>query len=125
MEYINEDCMTNASDLSYLMSCSPHEKIEEPFLKMMNSQTEADPCCTASSLQVVNHISSEKGTSAALCESCQESKKHRKREISQYNMLDMIVQNLPRSNLLHCLKTYWDTLKIKKIFAILSRQVFT
>ena len=32
MKYINEDCITNASDLSYLMSCSPHEKIEEPFL---------------------------------------------------------------------------------------------
>lgn len=34
MEYINEDCMTDASDLSYPMPCSPYEKIEEPFLKM-------------------------------------------------------------------------------------------
>jgi len=37
----------------------------------------------------------------------------------------MVVQNSPRSNLLHCLKTYWDTLKVEGIFAMASRQVFT
>jgi len=106
MEYINEDCMTDASDLSFSMPCSPHEKIEEPCLQMANSQTEADPCCPALSPQVANHVSSGKGTPVALCRSCQEPKKHRRRGISQYNTLDMVMQNLPRSNLLHCLKTY-------------------
>jgi len=122
MEYINEDCMTNASDLSYLMSCSPHEKIKEPCLQMANLQTEADPCCPALSPQVANL---GKSTPVALCKSCQEPKKHRKRRISQYNTLDMVVQNLSRSNLLNCLKTYWDTLKVKGIFVMPSRQVFT
>ena len=124
MEYINEDCMTDASDLSYPMTCSPHKKIEEPFLQMTNSQTEADPYCPALSPQVANHVSPGKGTPAALCESCREPKKHHKRT-SEYNTLDMVVQNLPRRNLLHCLKTHWDILKVEGIFAMPSRQVFT
>ena len=33
------------------------------------------------------------------------------REDVEYNVLDMVVQNLPCSDLLHCLKTYWDILK--------------
>ncbi len=70
MEYINKNCMTDASDLSYPMSCSSHENIEKPFVQMMNSQTEADPCCPASSSQVANHVSPGKGTPAALRESC-------------------------------------------------------
>ena len=32
MEYINEDCMTDASDPLYPTSLSPYEKIENPFL---------------------------------------------------------------------------------------------
>ena len=70
MEYINKNCMTDASNLSYPMSCSPYENIEEFFVQMMNSQTEADPCCPASSPQVADHVSPEKGTPAILCESC-------------------------------------------------------
>jgi len=37
MEYINEDCMTDASDLSYHTLLSPYEKIEEPLLQMTDS----------------------------------------------------------------------------------------
>jgi hypothetical protein len=37
----------------------------------------------------------------------------------------MVVQNLPRRNLLHCLKTHWDIVKVEGIFAMPSRQVFT
>jgi len=125
MEYINEDCMTDASDPSYPTPFSPHEKIEEPFLQMTNSQTEADPCCPASSPQVANPVSPGKGTPAALCESCREPKELRKRGMSEYNTLDTVVQGLPRSNLLDCLKTYWDILKVEGIFAMPSRQVFT
>lgn len=50
--------------------------------QMTNSQTEADPCCLASSPQVANPVSLGKGTAAALCESCRGSKKHRKRGTS-------------------------------------------
>lgn len=35
-EYINEDCMTDASDPSCSMPFSPYEKIEEPCLQMTN-----------------------------------------------------------------------------------------
>lgn len=34
-------------------------------------------------------------------------------------------KNLLRSNLLDCLESYWETLKIEGIFAMPSRQVFT
>jgi len=125
MEYINEDCMTDASDPSYPTPFSPHEKIKEPFLQMTNSQTEADPRCPVSSPQVANPVSPGKGTPAALCESCREPKELRKRGMSEYNMLDTVVQGLPRNNLLDCLKTYWDTLKVGGIFAMPSRQMFT
>ena len=40
-------------------------------------------------------------------------------------MLDIVMQNLPRSNLLDCLEAHWETLKVEGIFAIPSRQVFT
>jgi len=43
----------------------------------------------------------------------------------KYNILNIIVQNLLQSNLLYCLEIYLDILKIKKIFAILLRQIFT
>lgn len=124
MEYINENCMTDTSDLSCPMPCPPHGKTEEP-LQITNSQTEADPSCPTLSRQVTNHVSPGEGTSAALCESCREPKKHHKRRTSEYNTLDMVVQNLPRSDLLHCLKTYWNTLKVEGIFAMPSRQVLT
>ena len=35
----------------------------------------------------------------------------------------MVVQNLPRSDLLRCLKTYWNILKVEGIFAMPSCQV--
>lgn len=105
MEYINEDCMTDVSDLSYLMPCSSQGKFEES-LQMTNSQIEADSCCSALPPQVASHLSLEKDTSATLCESCREPRKHYKRRTSNYNTLNMIVQNLPRRNLLHCLETY-------------------
>ncbi len=92
---------------------------------MTDSQTEADPWCPVSSPQVANPVSPGKGTAVALCESCRGSKKHRKRGTSEYNTLDTVVQGWPRSNLLDCLKTYWDTLKVEGIFAMPSRQVFT
>ena len=125
MEYINDDCMTEASDPSYPTSLSPYEKIERPFLQMTSSQTEVDPRCSASSPQITKPISPGKDTPAALCESCREPKKHRKREKLEYNSLETVVQNLPRSNLLECLDTYWDILKVDGIFATQSRQVFT
>ena len=92
---------------------------------MTNLQIEADPCYPASSPQIANPVSPEKGTPTTLYESCPEPKKHRKRGISGYNTLDTVVQKLPRSNLLDCLETHWETLNVEGMFAMPSRQVFT
>ena len=106
MEYINEDCMTNTDDPSCPTSLSPYEMIKKPFLQMTSSQTEADPCCSASSPQITKSVSPGKDTPAALCESCRELKKYRKRGKLEYNSLETVVQTLPRSNLLECLDTW-------------------
>ena len=42
MEYINRDCMTDASDPSCPTPFLPYEKTEEPFLQMTKLQIEAD-----------------------------------------------------------------------------------
>ena len=110
MEYMNEDCMTDASDSYYPTPFLPYENIGEPFLQMTNSQTETDPAFP------------RKGAPAAFCKLRRESKKHGKRRNLEHNTLDTVVQNLPRSNLLDCLETHWETLKVEGIFAIPSRQ---
>jgi hypothetical protein len=126
MEFINEDCMTDdASNPSYPTPSSSYEKNEEPLLQMMSSQTEADTSCPEPSPQIANSASPGKGTTTTLCESCRRSKTHHNRERSEYGTLDAIVQDLPRSNLLDCLRTHWETLKVAGIFAMPSRQVFT
>ena len=66
MEYINEDCMTDASNPSYPTPFSSSGKIEEPLLQITNLQTEADPYCPASSPQIANPISPGKG----MCKAC-------------------------------------------------------
>ena len=93
MEYINRECTTDVSDPSCPTPFSPYEKIEEPFLQMTNLQTEADPCCTASSSRIANPVSPEKGTSATLYESHRDSKKYRKRGTG-YNILDIVMRRL-------------------------------
>ena len=108
MEYINEDCMTDASDPSYPTPFFPYENIGEPFLQMTNSQTETESCCSASSPQVANLVFPGKGTPAAFCKLRRESKKHGKRRDLEHNTLDTVVQNLPRSNPLDCLEALGD-----------------
>lgn len=113
MEYINEDCMTDASDPSYPTPFFPYENTGEPFLQMTNSQTETDSCCPASSPQVANLVFPGKGIPAAFCKLRRESKKHGKRRDLEHNMLDTVVQNLLRSNLLDCIEAHWETLKVE------------
>ena len=122
MEYIDEYCMTNASDYSYP---TPSRKIEEPLLHMTNSQTEADPCYPAPSPQIANPVPSGKCAPAALCDSCWEPKKHRRKGTLRNNTLDTVVRGLPRSHLLDYLGSRWETLKMGGTFAVPSLQVFT
>ena len=79
------------------------------------------------SIVALNHqtcISRKRHTRGAL-RVVLEPKKHYKRGKFEYNPLETVVQNLLRSNLLKCLDTYWDILKVDGIFATQSRQVFT
>ena len=125
IEHINQDCTTDTSGPSNPTSLSPYEKIKIPFLQMTSSQTETDLCCLALSPRITKPVCAGKGTPAGLCESCWGSKRHCKRGKLEYNPLDMVVQNFPRSNLLECLDTYCETLKVEGTFATQSRQVFT
>ena len=45
MEYINEDCMTDASDPSYSTPFFPYENNGESFLQITNSQIETNSYC--------------------------------------------------------------------------------
>ena len=68
----------------------------------MNSQTEADKSYLESSPQIANSASPGKDTT----KSYRRLKTHHNRDRSEYRTLDTIVQGLPRSNLLDCLKTH-------------------
>ena len=91
MEYINEDCITDASDPSYPTPFFPYENIGELFLQMTNSQTETDSCCPASSSQVVNLVFPGKGIPVAFYKLRRESKKYGKRRDLEHNTLDTVV----------------------------------
>lgn len=125
MEFINEDFMIDASDPSLSTLSSPFSQIEDPSLWMMISQTEADTCCPAPSLHTVNSMSSNRGTTPEPCRHCQESEACQKRGRSLYNILEVVVQGLPRSDLLDCLETHWQALMMEGIYSMLSHQVLT
>lgn len=110
MEFINEDCVIEASTPSYPTPFAPAREVEEPPLK---TRIDADSYCSASSPRLVSP------------EHCGKSRTHLKGERSERETLEAVVHCLPRSNLLECLETYWETLKVEGIFAMPSREVFT
>ena len=120
IEYINKDCIIDVSNFSYFILYLFQKKIEE-LLQIRNLRTKANLYCLVLLSQVANYIFLEKNMFATLCELCRKSKKYYKRKLLKYNTLDIIVQNLLQNNLLCCLKIYWNTLKIKRIFTILLR----
>ena len=122
MEY--NDNEIDAGDPSCPTPFSPSGKIE-PLLQTTNSQTGADPRSPASSPQIANAVSPKEDTLPALSDSCRGPRKNSKKPTSGYNTLDTVAQGLPRSDLLDCLRIYWDTLKVEGIFTMPSRQVFT
>lgn len=113
MEFINEDCVTKASTPSYPTPSSPAMEVEEPPLKTAQSGIDADWYCSASSPRLVSP------------EHCGKSRTPLKGERFERETLEAVVHCLPRSNLLECLETYWETLKVEGIFAMPSREVFT
>ena len=76
MKYIIEDCITNASDSSYLTSFLLYEKIKEFFLQITNSQIETNSYYPVSSSQVINSIFSSKETLVIFWKLRRESKKY-------------------------------------------------
>lgn len=125
MEFINEDFMIDASDLSLSTRSSPSGQIEDPSSRTTFSQTEADVCCPAPSPHTANPTSPNRGTTPGPCRYCRESKARQKRGRSPYNILEVVVQGLPRSDLLDCLETHWQVLTMEGIYAMSSRQVLT
>ena len=87
MEYIDEDCVFDASHSSYSTPFFPYESIGEPFLQITNSQTENDSCCSASSPQVAKPVFPRKGAPAAFCKLRWELKKHGKRRDLEHNIM--------------------------------------
>ena len=125
MEFINEDFIIDASNSLLSTPSLPSSQIEDPSLRTTISQTEADACCSASSLHTVNPTSPNRGTTPGPCRHCQESEACQKRGRSPYNILEVVMQSLPRSDLLDCLKTHWQALTMEGIYSMPSRQVLT
>ncbi len=102
MEFVNENFMIDASDSSQSTPSSPSGKIEDASLRRTVSQTVADTCNPAPSPHTANPMSLNKSTSLGPCKHCRESEAYQKRERSEYNILEAVVQGLPRSDLLDC-----------------------
>lgn len=111
MEFIDEDCMTDASEaLCPTRSCSSGERGPSP-LQVTNLETEADTQSPAPSPRTTSHH--------------QESQEKHKRGKSGHNTLESIVQSLPRRDLLDCLDIHWEALTVKGLFAMPSCQMYT
>lgn len=119
MEFINEDCVIDASNPSYRTPLSPAREVDEPLLQTTQSQIDTGLYCSALSPQLA--ISASPG----LNQHCGKSRTYLKRDRSERDTIETVVQGLPRSNLLECLGTHWETLKVEGIFAMPSREVYT
>lgn len=125
MEFVNEDFMIDAGDPSLSTPSSPFGQNQDPSLRRTFSQTQADVCCSAPSPHTANPTSPNRSTTPEPCKYCRESKARQKRGRSPYNTLEVVVQGLPRSDLLDCLKTHWQTLTVEGIYNMPSCQVLT
>ncbi|KAL9098334.1 MAG: hypothetical protein Q9163_005990 [Psora crenata] len=123
MEFVNEDLMIDASDPSQSRPSSPSGKIEDASLRSTVSQTVADTCNPAPSPHTANPMSPIRSTSSGPCERCRESEAHQKRGRSEYNILEAVVQGLPRSDLLDCLETHWQALMTEGIYVARNKLV--
>lgn len=126
MEFINDEYTTDANNLS----CpAPSGKAEDPPLRIIDSQTEADTCSPACSSAPSPHTtdptSAEGNTTLEACELCGQSKARRKRQKPEYNILEAVVQDLPRRDLLVSLESHWQALRTEGIYTMPSREVFT
>lgn len=125
MEFINENFVTNASPSNPAPS-SPPGKTKDPCQPRTDSQTEEpDTGCSAPSPQTTYLVSSDTTTVKERCEHCLGSTIRPRRGKSYNPSLEMVVQSLPRSDLLECLETHWQALTGDGIYAMPSSEVCT
>ena len=122
MEFVNEDLMIDASDPSQSPPSSPSGKIEDASLRRTVSQTVADTRNAAPSPHTANPMSPNRSTRSGPCKRGRESEAYQKRERSEYNILEAVVQGLPRSDLLDCLETHWQALTTEGIYVLVFAQ---
>lgn len=126
MEYIDEDCMTDTSEALCPTPSYPSRKSGQSPLQVTDSQIKADTCCLVPSPRITSSFSPGKSSTTSHCVHCQESKEKYKRGKSGQSTLEMIVQGLPRRNLLlNCLETHWEALTVEGLFAMSSHQGYT
>jgi len=106
IEFINEDLINNTSEPPQSTPSSPSGKIEDPSLRTISLQTEANAYCPALSLYTAGPISPNRSTTLGPCEHYRESEARQKRGRSDDNILEAAVQGLPCSDLVDCLETY-------------------
>lgn len=123
MEFVNEDFILDASDPSQSTPSSPSSKIEDPSLRTTVSQTEADKYCPALSPHIANLTSPNRSTISGPCKPCLNSEAREKSGRSKYNILEAVVQGLPRSDLPKCLEIHWQVLMMEGIYTMPSCQV--
>lgn len=107
MEFINKDCVTDTSNLSYFTPFSPAREVGEPLLQMTQSQIDTDSYFSASSPPLASPAS------LGLDEHYEKSRTHLKRDGSERDTLEAVVHSLPHNNLLECLRIHWETLKVE------------
>ena len=128
MEFINENFVTDASPSNPAPSSLPGTT-EDPCQRRTVSQTEAnteaDAGCSAPSPQTTYLVSSDTTTAKERCEHCLGSTIRPRRGKSDNPSLEIVVQSLPRSDLLDCLETHWQALTRDGIYAMPSSEVCT
>ena len=125
LEFIHEDFMIDSSEPSPSKSPSPIGKIEDQSLPTAVSQIGDQRSDRAVSLHTANLISPMRIATSGSCEDNQELRAYPKKGRLDCNILEAVVQRLPRCDLLDCLETQWQTLTTEGIYMTPSRQVLT
>ena len=128
MEFINENSVTDAS-LSNPAPSLPPSITEDSCQRRIDSRTEADieadTGCLAPSSQTTSLVPSDATTAKERCERCLGSTIRPRRGKSDNASLAVVVQSLPRSDLLDCLGNHWQVLTRDGIYAMPSSEICT
>ena len=93
---------------------------QEAAKAFLVSLTNVEPVELARSPHIATTLSPNTSTALGPCEHFRESEAPQKRGESENNILEAVVQGLPRSDLLDCFETRWQALTIEGIYAMPS-----